>query len=173
MWKKQESFYLKAIELANERKKSFSSGTVPNKKSEPEKYAQYILASENYHEHLIGVRVSRTDDINNYAFKSKGEYYRFKAIESIIFKIQTNPDKYLPLFEKDFKEQISAKLKQALVKKQIDLIDESSVKDTIIRESSKGYTISAIINDKLFVTECIGAGGYNIQQFHYRYIVKY
>lgn len=161
------------MELTRERESTLIRGCIPSKKTEPEKYEEYKIATENYHEFLIGVKTINPTDTNNYAFKSKSAYFKFKEIQSIIFKIRTNPDKYLAMLERDYKEQVIAKLKQVLIKKEVNLLDESTVEKLNIGESPKGYTISAIINGKSFITECIGAGGYNIQSFHYRYLIKY
>lgn len=172
-WEKEKSFFMKAIKLTDAREKTFIRGCIPSRETEPEKYEEYKIASENYYEFLIGVKTVNPTDVNNYAFKSKSAYFKFKELQSTIFRIKSNPDKYLAILERDYKEQVTAKLQQALIKKEINLLDESTVEKLNIGESPRGYTISAIINGKSFVTECIGAGGYNIQSFHYRYIIKY
>jgi hypothetical protein len=66
---------------------------------------------------------------------------------------------------------LTHKLKEALMKHDIQRFAAAS--DVRVLASAKGFTVSALIDGRAFHTECIGAGGYNIQRFHYRYLVRF
>lgn len=65
-------------------------------------------------------------------------------------------------------------LKESIKKYFIDVIKISDIK---LEHAVNGFIIKAKIqykngSIKNYQTSCIPAGGYNIQQFHYRYLTK-
>lgn len=78
-------------------------------------------------------------------------------------------------YEEDYRLWMTYKLKRSIEK----YVDNkfTDIKNESINRGAKGFEIEAILIDAtgkefLYHTRAIGAGGYNIQEFHYRYITK-
>lgn len=72
---------------------------------------------------------------------------------------------------KDYLEGVTHKLKLALEKKEIHNHKQATC--ITVSSSAVGFKVRAIVDGLSFITDCIGAGGYNIQCFHYRYLIKF
>lgn len=75
--------------------------------------------------------------------------------------------------EATYKESVLHKLKTAMQKEKYAVLAETTAKSVNVGTHAVGFTIRAVLeNDFVFTTDCIEAGGHNIQIFHYRYISK-
>lgn len=88
---------------------------------------------------------------------------------------KSRKDKYYKDVEAEIREYNLSKLKEVLSEYIID--DFVSISNIQIKRGTKGFEITAFLKDKqdrnwTFITNAIPAGGYNIQVYHYRYIVN-
>ena len=82
-------------------------------------------------------------------------------------------DQYMKRMKDDYFEMLTAKLIEVMAKYLKDYDFISNIK---LHNSAKGYVISALILKEpntihRLETQCVHAGGHNIQCFHYRYLV--
>jgi hypothetical protein len=101
------------------------------------------------------------------------EPYKSTKLEN--FKLnKSRKDRYIEQTKLDIREFNLRKLREAIIK----YISPDFVKvDGKLRQGTKGFEFSGELIDNLnrkwnFTTRAISAGGFNIQTFHYRYIIN-
>jgi hypothetical protein len=68
-------------------------------------------------------------------------------------------------------EFLTAYLRLSLEKKEVQNYAEAA--NIRVNGSAKGYKVTALVDGRHLITDCIPVGGYNIVRFHYRYTVKF
>jgi hypothetical protein len=105
---------------------------------------------------------------------SKSQYDKLGKLvyQFIMIERDGSFEKFIKNQKEDYYKNAFAKLNKALNKHLTD--DAELVDEMLLTETVKGFTVKCRVklNNEIryFKTDCIEAGGYNIQQFHYRYI---
>jgi hypothetical protein len=114
------------------------------------------------------------DKTRNYNNINKKTYNVVNSLKPLMVKSsRLGITEALNSIEATYKESVLHKLKTAIQKEKYAVLTETTVKSVNVGTHAVGFTIRAVLeNDAVFTTDCIEAGGYNIQIFHYRYISK-
>lgn len=169
-WKNEKARYFKAFELYQEAKKKH--------KLEEEKYGNYSPRCVSTEDFLL--RALTGDEKAKSAFLKASASRSFKELCHVMYMADPNSqfvgggkgiEVYVAHLEKDYLEGVTLKLRLALEKKEIHTCKQASC--VTVSSGAKGFEVRAVVDGKSFATDCIGAGGYNIQCFHYRYLIKY
>lgn len=125
----------------------------------------------NLNECVYAVTGDKTRNYNNIDAKT---YNVVKSIKPLMAKSsKIGITEALNSIEVEYKENVLYKLKTAIQKEKYSFLSETTAKSVNVGTHAVGFTIRAILeNDLVFTTDCIEAGGHNIQVFHYRYISK-
>lgn len=109
-----------------------------------------------------------------YNYITSAKYSKLEAFRRFIHEIAhryNGIENYLTQHKEQYHEMITAKMLQAINKHLTD--DYVSVTEPLVFNSEKGYVVRCKVakedEEKMFETYCIPAGGWNIQEFHYRY----
>lgn len=109
----------------------------------------------------------------NFNNVSKKEYAEICKFRSLFAKLNKGRevDAIIEDLKNDYVAGLTAKMSGAMNK--FEVMSTSTASDIKIEISPKGFVVSAnISNGQHFKTNCILAGGHNIQVAHYRYISK-
>jgi hypothetical protein len=125
----------------------------------------------NINECVYAVTGDKTRNYNNI---DKKTYNVVNSLKPLMVKSsRLGITEALNSIEATYKESVLHKLKTAIQKEKYAVLTETTVKSVNVGTHAVGFTIRAVLeNDAVFTTDCIEAGGYNIQIFHYRYISK-
>lgn len=128
------------------------------------------LEKNHYCAQFLPFYTGRTDA--TYDNTDRHEYAAHKqALARVIRMEQTGFAAFMENERRDYFERVSAHLRLALEKKRVHTFPRARL--ITIKGSPKRFTVAAYVDSRRLVTECISAGGYNIQCFHYRYLVKF
>ena len=110
-----------------------------------------------------------------YAYRPLEESYKLVRYSDEYALDKKSKNQYYDQVKENIKAYNTAKLSHALSKYITD--DFVSVSNVNISQGAKGFEVSANLKDNQnrnwqFNTRAIGAGGYNIQTWHYRYIIN-
>jgi hypothetical protein len=134
-------------------------------------YAVYrtILIMNGCNEELANVENAKGHDwYNKYAYSMT--YGRRQRLQDFVFGLVNRYDKTFASHIESVRAISIAKLESALEK---FLTQEDMAEFVTTHIGGKGFEVNTKLADgRFFYTCCVPCGGYNIQEFHYRYIAK-
>lgn len=126
----------------------------------------YIIAKNKFYKDLLGAEP---------AWLSQGKYLIYRDIDNFLCDCECEgfsaaaDDR-----QQDYINYLTSAMLNAVAKHVEDVFVEA--KDIRLYDSPKGFELSAILwcpsKTATIYTSCIGAGGYNVQRYHFRYITK-
>jgi len=139
--------------------------------TEIQDYAVYrtILMMNGCNEELANVENAKGHDwYNKYAYSMT--HGRRMRLQDFVYGLVNRYEKTFASHIESVKAVSVAKLESALTK----FLTTDDMAETITTHiGGKGFEVNAKLQDgRFFYTCCIGAGGYNIQEYHLRYIAK-
>lgn len=128
-----------------------------------------ILIMNGCHEELANVEDTKGHNwYNKYAYSMT--HSRRMKLQDFVFGLVNRFDKTFACHIESVKAISVSKLESALTK----FLTTNDMAEMITTHiGGKGFEVNAKLQDgRFFYTCCIGAGGYNIQEYHLRYIAK-
>lgn len=123
----------------------------------------------NLNDCVYAVTGDKTRNYNNIDIKTYNAVKKITPIMGLSYR--KGIDSALYSIRYKLKEDLMWKLHNSIKKHEV--LHITTVKNVNVSTSNKGFTVrTELENGAVFTTDCIEAGGHNIQQFHYRYISK-
>lgn len=171
-WTHERDRWSKIADMMTEWNTNISGNPIPNSRHKKSKFFD-APCDEFVAVKLMGWSIDEVHNIYNYMKAS--QYDKMKsAVRELHDLNRKGLDAFLSDKRSQYFDMLTAKLKQALEKHLSNDWKVDSAYDIDLRNSEKGYTIFtrliSNLGDQAYLeTNCIPAGGWNIQVFHYRY----